>query len=182
MMAQAIVRGAPPYVCRSCPLDLRCVGAGKAGHKGKQALPLLVICMVVEVHSQTADRAGEALRHLPDIANRPVVEASCDRSGLIDEVPPSGPGKAWDPRLTLQFSRWSKSPIVSTPVEPRYLSEPCGTSFSMVTIPDERLHEGGSEQRAEHCPCKRSKHANTSVIPDQALCCLSLPLTVSPLK
>src|SRR3954447_16868290 len=47
-------------------------------------LPLGVLGHVVQLHRETADRAREALRHVLDPANRPVLKASGDQSRLVD--------------------------------------------------------------------------------------------------
>src|SRR5215203_2785221 len=47
-------------------------------------LPLSVICHVVQLHCETADRAREALRHLLNPANGPVLKASGDQGRFVD--------------------------------------------------------------------------------------------------
>src|SRR5215207_10632800 len=47
-------------------------------------LPLGVVGHVVQLHHETADRAREALRHILDPANGPVLKASGDHGRFVD--------------------------------------------------------------------------------------------------
>src|SRR5829696_3835510 len=79
-----ITSGPCTDVGRSLPLNLCCVCASQSRHEWEQMLPLRVLGHVVQLHRETADRAREALRHVLDPANRPVLKASGDQGRFID--------------------------------------------------------------------------------------------------
>src|SRR3954454_19241130 len=90
-------------VGRSLPLNLCCVCASQSRHEREQMLPLGVLGHVVQLHRQTADRAREALRHVLDPANRPVLKATATKAPSLMQVPPSFPGNGCEPALSFQF-------------------------------------------------------------------------------
>src|SRR5829696_3687238 len=79
-----ITSGPCTDVGRSLPLNLCCVCASQSRHEREQMLPLGVLGHVVQFHRETADRAREALRHVLDPANGPVLKAGGNQGSFID--------------------------------------------------------------------------------------------------
>ena len=72
------------YIARPLPLDLGCVCAGEPRHKWKQALPFSLSCAVIQLHCQMADGPREALWHILDPTDGPIIKACGNQRRLID--------------------------------------------------------------------------------------------------
>ncbi len=76
--------------------------------------------LIVQLHGELADWAREALRHLPNVVDRLVLEPAATKAASLMQVPPSGPGNGCEPgfietaRVILnRAGAWLSAPVLS---------------------------------------------------------------------